>query len=487
MTNYETVIGLEIHAQLKTNSKLFCACPTVFGVEPNTQVCPVCLGMPGVLPVINEKAINYAVQMALALGCKINARSIFARKNYFYPDLPKGYQISQFDEPFSELGEIDIATEGRGPRTIGVTRVHMEDDAGKLQHGEAVATSLRLPEDADSSFVDLNRTGMPLIEIVSEPDMRSADEAVAYFKAIRDIILYLGICDGNMQEGSLRCDANVSIRPEGQEKLGTKAELKNMNSFKFIKDAINFEVARQRDLIESGGAVLQETRLFDPASGVTRPMRTKEEAHDYRYFPEPDLLPLLIPDEMVEELRAKLPELPQAKRARFIAEYKLPPYDAGVLTASKDLAAYFEDTVKLSDDAKTVSNWIMGELLRLLKETSKDLSDSLVTPKKLAGLLTLVKEGKISNKIGKEVFEEIFTTGKEPSAIVEAKGISQISDTGELEGIIDKIIADNQDSVERYRAGKTKLMGFFVGETMKATKGRANPGLVSKMLKEKLS
>jgi len=480
MTNYETVIGLEIHAQLKTDSKLFCACPTVFGEEPNTQVCPVCLGMPGVLPVINEKAINYAVQMALALGCRINAKSVFARKNYFYPDLPKGYQISQFDEPFSEHGKINIETEDRGPRTIGVTRVHMEDDAGKLQHGET-------PEDADSSFVDLNRTGMPLIEIVSEPDMRSADEAVAYFKAIRNIILYLGICDGNMQEGSLRCDANVSIRPEGQVELGTKAELKNMNSFKFIKDAINFEVARQRDLIESGGAVIQETRLFDPASGITRPMRTKEEAHDYRYFPEPDLLPLLITDETVEKLRSELPELPQAKSERFVTEYKLPPYDAGVLTASRDLAAYFEETVKLSGDAKTVSNWIMGELLRLLKESSKDLADSLVTPEKLAGLLTLVKEGKISNKIGKEVFEEIFTTGKDGGAIVKAKGVSQISDTSELEGIIDKIIADNQDSVERYRAGKTKLMGFFVGETMKATKGRANPGLVSKMLKEKLS
>lgn len=480
MTKYETVIGLEIHAQLSTNSKLFCACPTVFGAEPNTQVCPVCLGMPGVLPVINEKAIKYAIQMALAIGCKINAKSIFARKNYFYPDLPKGYQISQFDEPFSENGEIDIETEGRGPRTIGITRVHMEDDAGKLQHGEEA-------EDADSSFVDLNRTGMPLIEIVSEPDMRSADEAVVYFKAIRDIILYLGICDGNMQEGSLRCDANVSIRPVGQAELGTKAELKNMNSFKFIKDAINYEVARQKDLIEGGGSVLQETRLFDPSSGVTRPMRTKEEAHDYRYFPEPDLLPLLIPDEMVEELRSGLPELPQAKRARFISDYSIPPYDAGVLTASKALASYFEETVKLFADPKTVSNWIMGELLRLLNENSKDLSESLVTPERLAGLLNLIKEGKISGKIGKEVFEEIFTTGKDAPAIVEAKGISQISDTSELEGIIDKIIADNQDSVERYRAGKTKLMGFFVGETMKATKGRANPGLVSKMLKEKLS
>ncbi len=480
MTKFETVIGLEIHAQLKTNSKLFCACPTVFGQKPNTQVCPICLGMPGVLPVINEKAISYGVQMALAIGCKINARSIFARKNYFYPDLPKGYQISQFDEPFSEHGEINIETKGRGKRTIGVTRVHMEDDAGKLQHGES-------PEDLNSSFVDLNRTGMPLIEIVSEPDMRSADEAVAYFKAMRDIILYLGICDGNMQEGSLRCDANVSIRPVGQEKLGTKAELKNMNSFKFIKDAINFEVARQTDLIESGGAVIQETRLFDPASGVTRPMRTKEEAHDYRYFPEPDLLPLLIPDEMVEKLRTELPELPQAKRDRFITDYKLPAYDAGVLTASQDLAAYYEDSVKLFDDPKTVSNWIMGELLRLLKESSKDLSDSLVTPEKLAELLALIKDGKISGKIAKEVFEEIFTSGKDASAIVKAKGISQISDAGELEAIINKIVADNQDSVERYRTGKTKLMGFFVGETMKATKGRANPGLVSKMLKEKLA
>ncbi len=481
---YETVIGLEIHAQLLTDTKIFCGCSTRFGAEPNTQVCPVCLGMPGVLPVLNKKSVEYAIRMALSTDCTVNRKSVFARKNYFYPDLPKGYQISQFDEPLAEHGHIDIEVGGE-TRRIGITRIHMEEDAGKLMHGEG--------EGAGSSFVDLNRTGTPLIEIVSEPDIREPEEAAAYVKAIRDILLYLGICDGNMQEGSLRCDGNISIRPFGQEELGTKAELKNMNSFKFLKDGLAYEVERQTDLIESGEKVVQETRLFDPSSGVTRSMRSKEEAHDYRYFPEPDLPPLIVESEQVEAQRVFLPELPQAKKERFENQYGLPVYDAGVLTSSRALADYYEEAVKLvgrsegGNEAKTVSNWVMGELLRLLNEQSKEITDCPVSEKALAGLLGLIKDGKISGKIAKDVFEEMFNTGKDAAKIVESKGLTQISDTGELEGLIDGIIENNADSVERYRAGKTKLMGFFVGEVMKATRGRANPGLVSKMLKEKLA
>ncbi len=475
---YESVIGLEVHAQLLTESKLFCGCSTRFGAEPNTQVCQVCLGMPGVLPVLNRRAVEYAVKMALAVNCTINPRSVFARKNYFYPDLPKGYQISQYDEPLAENGYLEIET-GDGKKRIGITRIHMEEDAGKLLHGEGI-------EDEGYSFVDLNRTGVPLIEIVSEPDIRTPDEAVSYLKELRDILLYLGICDGNMQEGSLRCDANVSIRPAGSTELGTKTELKNMNSFKFLKDALKYEIDRQVDLVESGDEVVQETRLFDPSAGVTRSMRTKEEAHDYRYFPEPDLLPLSVEEGMVAGLRSTLPELPAAKRERFIRDYSLPPYDAGVLTSSKALADYYEDCLKEFDEPKTVSNWIMGELLRLLNEHSKDISECAVTPRALAGLLSLVRDGRISAKIAKEVFEEMFLTGKDAASIVEKKGLTQISDEGELAGIIDDIIEKNPENVERYRAGKTKLLGFFVGEVMKATKGRANPQLVSRILKEKL-
>ena len=474
--DYESVIGLEVHAQLSTESKLFCACPTAYGSEPNTQTCPVCLGMPGVLPVTNALASEYAVRMALAVGCTINPESVFARKNYFYPDLPKGYQISQFDRPLAEGGHMDIDVDGTTKR-IGITRIHMEDDAGKLTHGEGGDSS---------SYVDLNRTGTPLIEIVSEPDMRTPEEASAYLKALRDILLYLGICDCNMQEGSLRCDANVSVRPVGQTKLGTKAELKNMNSFKFIRDALTYEIERQIELVKSGEAVIQETRLFDPSTGLTRAMRSKEEAHDYRYFPDPDLLPLIIPDEVIEEARTKMPELPAEKRARFESRYKLPLYDAGVLTASRELADFYEETVKAFPEPKVVSNWVMGEILRLLKDTSKDITESPVTPEKLAGLLGLVKDNVVSSKTAKEVFEEMFSTGKDAPAIVKEKGLEQVSDEGELGAAIDTIIKDNSESVERYRGGKTKLMGFFVGEVMKATKGKANPALATKLLKERL-
>lgn len=475
---YEAVIGLEVHAQLLTESKLFCGCSTRFGAEPNTQVDPICLGLPGVLPVLNRKAVEYAVKMALATNCKVNSRSVFARKNYFYPDLPKGYQISQYTEPLAERGWLDIDLDG-GRKRIGITRIHMEEDAGKLLHGEG-------PEDEAFSFVDLNRTGVPLIEIVSEPDMRASEEAQAYLKALRDILVYLEICSGNMEEGSFRCDANVSIRPAGSSRLGTKAELKNMNSFKFVKEAIDYEIARQIDLVESGGKVVQETRLFDSAKGVTASMRSKEEAHDYRYFPEPDLLPLIVEEGMVEEVRSALPELPQAKRERFVSEYGIPAYDAGVLTSSKDLAAYYEEVVKETGEPKASSNWIMGEILRLLKEDNRDVRDCPVSPKGLARVMGMVKSGEISGKIAKEVFEEMYRTGKPAEEIVKSKGLTQISGEAELAAIVDGIIAANPENVERYRSGKTALFGFFVGEAMKATRGKANPQVINKLLKEKL-
>ncbi|MBI5588364.1 MAG: Asp-tRNA(Asn)/Glu-tRNA(Gln) amidotransferase subunit GatB [Deltaproteobacteria bacterium] len=475
---YEAVIGLEVHAQLLTGSKLFCGCSTRFGSEPNTQVCHICLGMPGVLPVLNKKAVKFAVKMSLAVHCRINPRSIFARKNYFYPDLPKGYQVSQYTEPLSEHGHLEIDIDG-GRKRIGITRIHMEEDAGKLLHGEGI-------EDSNFSFVDLNRTGVPLIEIVSEPDMRTSDEAVAYLKALRDILVYLEICDGNMEEGSFRCDANVSIRPMGADKLGTKAELKNMNSFKYIKEAIDYEIQRQIDLVESGGNVVQETRLFDSSKGVTAPMRSKEEAHDYRYFPEPDLLPLNVGAELVEEARSTLPELPEAKRQRFIIDYSIPAYDAGVLTATKELADYYEEVVKATGEPKVSSNWVMGELLRLLKEDGKNVGDCAVKPASIAELIGMIKKGAISGKMAKEVFGEMYRTGNPPAGIVKARGMTQISDESELAGIIDKVIESNPESVDRYRAGNVQLFGFFVGETMKATKGQANPQAVNKILKEKL-
>ncbi|HBG46431.1 MAG TPA: Asp-tRNA(Asn)/Glu-tRNA(Gln) amidotransferase GatCAB subunit B [Deltaproteobacteria bacterium] len=475
---YEAVIGLEVHAQLLTDSKLFCGCSTKFGSEPNTQVDPVCLGMPGVLPVLNKRAVEYAIKMALATGCRVNHKSVFARKNYFYPDLPKGYQISQYTEPLAEHGWLDIDVDGVRKR-IGITRIHMEEDAGKLIHGEG-------PEDEAYSFVDLNRTGVPLIEIVSEPDMRASDEAQAYLKAIRDILVYLGISSGNMEEGSFRCDANISVRPVGAEKLGTKAELKNMNSFKFVKEAIDYEIQRQIDLIESGGKVVQETRLFDSSKGITASMRSKEEAHDYRYFPEPDLLPLMVEDSLVEGLRSTLPELPQAKRERFTSEYGIPAYDAGVLTASRDLANYYEEVVKETSEPKVSSNWVMGEILRLLNEDNKEISDCPVSPKAVAGVIKMVKDGQISGKIAKEVLEEMYKTGKSANEIVKAQGLTQISGEDELGKIVDEIISANPENAARYREGKVALFGFFVGEAMKATKGKANPQVINKLLKEKL-
>ncbi|HHD11049.1 MAG TPA: Asp-tRNA(Asn)/Glu-tRNA(Gln) amidotransferase subunit GatB [Deltaproteobacteria bacterium] len=474
---YEAVIGLEVHAQLLTRSKLFCGCATVFGSPPNTQVCPVCLGMPGVLPVINEKAVEYAIKMALATECRINERSVFARKNYFYPDLPKGYQISQYDEPLAEGGHIDIETADGKTKRIGITRIHIEEDAGKLLHGEG---------DGEASLVDFNRAGMPLIEIVSEPHISTPEEAVSYLKALRDILLYLEICDGNMQEGSLRCDANVSVRPVGSKEFGTKTEVKNMNSFKFLKDALTYEIGRQISLLESGERVVQETRLFEPSTGKTRSMRSKEEAHDYRYFPEPDLLPLVVEQEEIEAIMVMLPELPAQKKERFMKEYGLPSYDAGILTSSKRLADFYEECVRLFEEPKTISNWIMSELLRLLKEHNISIEETPIGADRFTALLKLVREGKISGKIGKEVLEEMFATGKDAQTIIEEKGLSQISDESELLTIIDKILEENPENVERYRAGKTKLIGFFVGEVMKATRGKANPQLVNKLLKERL-
>lgn len=476
---FEAVIGLEVHAQLLTDSKLFCACSTRFGAEPNTQACPVCLGMPGVLPVINRRAVEYAVKMALAVGCDINPTSIFARKNYFYPDLPKGYQISQYTEPLAEHGELILELDGGEAKRVGITRIHMEEDAGKLLHGER-------PEDQAWSFVDLNRTGVPLIEIVSEPDMRTPAEAQAYVKSLREIVVYLGICSGNMEEGSLRCDANVSVRPKGREKFGTKAELKNLNSFKFLKDAIAYEIERQVDLVSTGGEVIQETRLYNPSTGTTASMRSKEEAHDYRYFPEPDLLPLVVDEKLVEEVKGTLPELPAEKRKRFAEEYGIPAYDAGVLTSSRELADYYEEVVKATGEAKVSSNWVMGELLRALKDSGGEITGCKVSPADLASLIGLIKKGQISGKIAKEVFEEMFSTGKAPAEIVESKGLSQISDQGEIEAIVDEVLASNPKEVERFKGGEKKLQGFFVGQVMKATRGKANPQVVNKLLKEKL-
>jgi len=438
----------------------------------------VCLGMPGVLPVLNRRAVEFAVMAALATECTVNRRSIFARKNYFYPDLPKGYQISQYSEPLAEHGRIVIEA-GGAEKEIGITRIHMEEDAGKLLHGETT-------EEENYSFVDLNRTGVPLIEIVSEPDIRSPEEAVAYLKALRDILMYLEICDGNMEEGSFRCDANVSIRPVGTEKLGTKTELKNMNSFKFLKDALSYEIERQKAVLDEGGKVVQETRLYDTGRGVTVAMRTKEEAHDYRYFPEPDLLPLMVDDELVERIRGELPELPAAKKKRFMEEYGLPVYDAGVLTSSRALADYFEAVAGITKLPKVSANWVMGELTRLLKEDGKDASSSPVPPEALAELLKMIEEGVISGKAAKDVLAEMYRSRKSPARVVEELGLKQVSDESELLAVIEKVLEENADTVERYRKGETKLLGFFVGQVMKASKGKANPKVVNKLLREKL-
>ena len=473
---YEPVIGLEIHAQLNTKSKVFCGCSTTFGGSPNTHTCPVCLGMPGVLPVLNRQVVEYTIRMALATHCSIAPYGQFARKNYFYPDLPKGYQISQYELPLARNGWVDIET-SKGTKRIRIHRIHMEEDAGKLIHDEHQPVS----------FVDFNRTGVPLMEIVSEPDIATSEEAAAYLKKLREILRYLEICDGNMEEGSMRCDANISLRPVGTSGLGTKAELKNMNSFKNVQKALDFEARRQKVVLERGEQVVQETRLWDAGRNVTLSMRGKEEAHDYRYFPDPDLVPIVVSEEWVEEVRAALPELPDAKRARFISAYGLPEYDAEVLTSSKSLANYFEAVEKLFPQSKTVSNWIMSEVIRELNRDNREIEECPVTPQNLAELLGLLDSGVISGKIAKAVFEEMYATGKSARLIVDEKGLVQVKDESEIESVIDGVLAENPKEVEQYRAGKDKLFGFFVGQVMRKTKGKANPQLVNDILKKKLS
>ncbi len=475
---WEVVIGLEIHAQLATRSKIFSGSSTAYGAAPNSQANLVDLGYPGVLPVLNSVAVKMAVKFGLAANCAIARRSVFARKNYFYPDLPKGYQISQFELPVVGRGEIYINLDNGTRKRVGITRAHLEEDAGKSLHEDF----------PDMSGIDLNRAGTPLLEIVSEPDMRSAEEAVAYMKGMHTLVRYLEICDGNMQEGSFRCDANVSVKPKGREELGTRTELKNLNSFRFVEKAINFEVERQIDVIESGGKVVQETRLYDSAKNETRTMRAKEEANDYRYFPDPDLLPLLISEEEIEAVRRTLPELPDAKRERFSSEYKLSNYDASVLTTSREMADYFEALVEASDgEPKLAANWVAGELSAALNRSGKDIGESNVSASALAGLLKRISDDTISGKIAKEVFDAMWDGKDNADDIIEKRGLRQITDSAEIEKIIDEVIAANPAQLEQYRGGKDKLFGFFVGQVMKATEGKANPGQVNQLLKKKLA
>jgi aspartyl-tRNA(Asn)/glutamyl-tRNA(Gln) amidotransferase subunit B len=474
--DFEPVIGLEVHAQLKTKSKIFCGCSTAFGAPPNTNTCQVCLGMPGVLPVLNKKVVEFSMKMALATHCTITSPNRFARKNYFYPDLPKGYQISQFELPIAEHGWLEIEDDGRKKR-IGITRIHMEEDAGKLVHDE------REPK----SYVDLNRTGVPLMEIVSEPDIRSPEEATAYLKKLHAILRYLDICDGNMQEGSFRCDANISLRPVGQEEFGTRTELKNMNSFRNVQRALEYEIRRQRDVLLDGGNVVQETLLWDADRNVTNSMRGKEEAHDYRYFPDPDLIPVVIDEDWIEETRKTLPELPDERRQRFVSAFGLSEYDAEVLTSSKDFADYFEAALKVYPQAKKLGNWMMTELMRELKgEDSIDISGCPIPPENLGGLLNMVDKGTISGKIAKSVFTDMLATGKDAETLVKEKNLVQVSDEGELLAIVREIIAANPGQAADYRAGKTKLMGYFVGQLMQKTKGRANPKLANQLFSQEL-
>jgi len=475
--DWEAVIGLEIHAQLATKSKIFSGASTAYGAEPNTQACAVDLGMPGVLPVLNGEAVRMAVKFGLAIGATVARRSVFARKNYFYPDLPKGYQISQYELPIVELGKIEIELEDGSTKTIGITRAHLEEDAGKSLHEDFHGMT----------GIDLNRAGTPLLEIVSEPDLRSAREAVAYMKKIHSLVRYLEICDGNLQEGSFRCDANVSIRRKGQHEFGTRTEIKNMNSFRFVERAINAEIERQIDVLEGGGSVVQETRLYDERKDETRPMRAKEEANDYRYFPDPDLLPLQLEESFIEEVRGTLPELPDEKKHRFMEQYGLSAYDAGVLTASRETAQYYEAVVEaVGGQPKLCANWVMGELSAALNRDGKDITESPVDAAALGGLLKRIEDNTISGKIAKDVFEAMWAGEGDADAVIEKRGLKQITDTGAIEKIIDEVIAANPQQVEQYRAGKDKLLGFFVGQVMKVSQGKANPGQVNQLLKQKL-
>lgn len=476
---YESVIGLEVHAQLLTESKIFCGCSTKFGQEPNQNTCPVCIGFPGVLPVLNRKVVEFAIRAGLATHCEIARTSILARKNYFYPDLPKGYQISQYELPICTEGYIDITVNGAAKR-VRLTRIHMEEDAGKNIHDLH----------GDSSLVDLNRAGVPLLEIVSEPDMRNANEAGSYLRTLRAILQYLGICDGNMEEGSFRCDANVSVRPAGSAALGTKVEIKNLNSFKAVEKALAYEIERQSDALADGGTLIQETRLWDENREETRSMRSKESAHDYRYFPDPDLLPLVIDDGWIEEIRASLPELPQARKDRFISEYALPAYDAELLTGRKDIADYFESALKTYSNAKAIGNWIIGDLFRVLKERKLDeqlyIARWPARAEHIAEMVRLIDQGKISGKIAKTVFDALLDSDRPPQEIIAEKGLEQLSDAGSIEAAVEQIISAHPKQIADFRAGNEKIFGFLVGQIMKATQGKANPQKVNEVLRQKL-
>ncbi|MBS3898967.1 MAG: Asp-tRNA(Asn)/Glu-tRNA(Gln) amidotransferase subunit GatB [Dethiobacter sp.] len=475
MSKYETVIGLEVHVELATATKIFCSCPTEFGKEPNTHVCPVCLGLPGSLPVLNKRVVEFAIKAGLALNCQIPRFAKFDRKNYFYPDLPKAYQISQYDLPLAISGYLEFEVNGETKR-VGITRVHLEEDAGKLVHAEF----------ADYSLADYNRTGVPLIEIVSEPDLRSPEEAKAYLEKLKSVIQYTGISDVKMEEGSLRCDANVSIMPAGSKEFGTRSEIKNMNSFKAVQRGLAYEVERQKEVLEAGGKVVQETRRWDEHKGVTYAMRSKEEAHDYRYFPDPDLVPVMVEPAWVEEIRQSLPEMPDARRKRYQSEWGLPEYDAAVITASKAMADFFEATLAEYHDAKAVANSLLGEILKYLNAQGIEIHQTKLTPAHLAELLMLQADGTISGKIAKTVFEEMFSSGKKAAEIVQEQGLVQISDKDAIAAIIAQVIADNPKSVQDFKAGTEKALGFLVGQVMKISKGRANPEMANQLLREKL-
>jgi aspartyl-tRNA(Asn)/glutamyl-tRNA(Gln) amidotransferase subunit B len=478
LAKYEPVIGLEVHVQLATETKIFCRCQTSFGAPPNTNVCPVCLGMPGALPVLSREAVEMAIAGALALNCRVNPVSRFARKNYFYPDLPKGYQISQYDQPLAEHGWVDVEV-GGVTRRLGITRVHMEDDAGKSIH-EGFKDSARF------TYVDLNRSGTPLIEIVSEPDMRNSDEAYEFLTALKQTLQYVGVSTCDMEKGHLRCDANVSVRLRGAEKFGTKAEVKNLNSFRFVKLALDYEISRQVAVLEGGGSIVQETRLYDSDTGETVSMRSKEHAHDYRYFPEPDLVPLRISEAWLARVKSAMPELPAAKRARFINELGLREYDAQVLTASRDIAGYFESVSARAGDARLAANWVMGDLMGALKAAGKEIADSPVSAENLGDLLALLAKGELSGKLAKEIFPKMFASGEPAGVIIEREGLKQISDSGALEKIVDEVLNASPKQVEQYKSGKTTVIGYLVGQAMKATRGQANPQALNELLKRKL-